>query len=39
MLAEAITDRFEGPGLVFKITGESYRKVKAKKVAADAATG
>ncbi len=39
VLAEAITVRFEGPGLVFKITGESYRKVKAKKVAADAATG
>ena len=25
MLAEAIKDRFEGPGLVITITGESYR--------------
>ena len=34
VLAEAIKDRFEGPGLIFKITGDSYRGVKAKKLAA-----
>jgi DNA replication protein DnaC len=40
VLAEAITDRFEGPGLVFTITGDSYRKVKAaKKVAETAKSG
>ncbi len=32
VLAESISDRFEGPGLVFKITGPSYRGVKCKKV-------
>jgi DNA replication protein DnaC len=31
VLAEAITDRFSGPGLVVTITGESYRKVRAAK--------
>lgn len=31
VLAEAITDRLEGPAMLYKITGESYRKVKAKK--------
>jgi DNA replication protein DnaC len=30
VLAEAIKDRFEGPGLVITITGESYRPRKAK---------
>ena len=38
VLAEAIKDRFEGPGLVITITGESYRPKKAK-VAADAKAG
>lgn len=32
VLAESISDRFEGPGLVIKITGPSYRGVKCKKV-------
>jgi len=32
VLAESITDRFEGPGLVFKITGPSYRGVQCKKL-------
>jgi len=32
VLAESISDRFEGPGLVFKITGPSYRGVKCKKL-------
>lgn len=30
VLADAIKDRFEGPGLVITITGESYRPKKAK---------
>lgn len=38
VLAEAIKDRFEGPGLVITITGESYRTKKAK-VAAEAKAG
>lgn len=33
VLFEAIRDRFEAPGLLLKITGESYRAVKAKKLA------
>lgn len=37
VLAEAIKDRFEGPGLVITITGESYRPKKAK-VAAEGKT-
>lgn len=32
VLAESISDRFEGPGLVFKITGPSYRGAKCKKL-------
>jgi DNA replication protein DnaC len=32
VLNEAIADRFEGPGLVIKITGDSYRKTQGKKV-------
>jgi len=32
VLAESISDRFEGPGLVFKITGPSYRGVQCKKL-------
>ena len=32
VLTEAITDRFDGPGLVFQVTGESYRKIKGKKL-------
>lgn len=32
VLSEAISDRFEGPGLVIKITGESYRKHLCKKL-------
>jgi DNA replication protein DnaC len=33
VLAESISDRFEGPGLVYKITGPSYRsRLKCKKV-------
>jgi DNA replication protein DnaC len=38
VLAEAITDRFEGPGLVITITGDSYRPRKAQ-LAAQAKTG
>jgi DNA replication protein DnaC len=38
VLAEAIKDRFEGPGLVITITGESYRPRKAK-IAAGEKTG
>lgn len=38
VLAEAIKDRFEGPGLVITITGESYRPKKAK-LAAEAKAG
>lgn len=37
VLADAIKDRFEGPGLVITITGESYRPKKAK-VAAEGKT-
>lgn len=33
VLADAITDRMEGPSLIYKITGESYRKIKAQKLA------
>lgn len=33
VLAEAIRDRFEGPGLVITITGDSYRPKKAKVAA------
>jgi DNA replication protein DnaC len=40
VLAEAITDRFLGPGLVVTITCESYRKVRAaKKVAGGDGSG
>lgn len=37
VLAEAIKDRFEGPGLVITITGESYRPRKAKVAAEEKA--
>ena len=33
VLAEAIIDRFEGPGLVIKIEGDTYRPKKAKLAA------
>ncbi len=33
VLAEAIKDRFEGPGLVIEITGDTYRPKKAKLAA------
>ena len=33
VLAEAITDRLEGPAIIYKITGDSYRKTKAQKLA------
>lgn len=33
VLTEAITDRLEGGSLIYKITGESYRKLKAQKLA------
>lgn len=33
VLTEAITDRLEGPAMIYKITGDSYRKVKAHKLA------
>lgn len=39
VLSEAIKDRFEGPGLIFRITGDSYRKVKSKKLAVASETG
>ena len=33
VLSEAITDRLEGPAMIYKITGDSYRKTKAQKLA------
>lgn len=39
VLAEAITDRLEGPALILKIKGESYRKMKSQKLAAATKTG
>jgi len=35
VLAEAITDRLEGPAMIYKITGDSYRKAKAQKLATE----
>jgi DNA replication protein DnaC len=35
VIADAILDRLVHSALQFKITGESYRKVKAKKLAAE----
>jgi len=35
VLSEAIVDRLEQPALVYKITGESYRKTKAQKLASE----
>jgi DNA replication protein DnaC len=35
VLSEAIVDRLEQPALIYKITGESYRKTKAQKLAAE----
>ena len=35
VLSEAIKDRFEGPGLVITITGESYRAKKGKTLAGE----
>jgi len=36
VLAEAIVDRIDGMALKIKITGESYRPIKGKKLASDA---
>ena len=33
VLTEAITDRLEGPAMIYEIMGESYRKTKAQKLA------
>jgi DNA replication protein DnaC len=35
VLSEAIVDRLEQPALIYKITGESYRKTKAQKLASE----
>lgn len=35
VLSEAIVDRLEGPAVIFNITGESYRKTKAQKLASE----
>ena len=35
VLSEAIVDRLEGPAVIYKITGESYRKTKAQKLASE----
>lgn len=35
VLAEAIKDRFSGPGLIITITGESYRPIKGKVAAGE----
>ena len=35
VLSEAIVDRLEGPALILNITGESYRKTKARKLASE----
>ena len=34
VLSEAIIDRLEGPDLTIRITGESYRKYRGKKIMA-----
>lgn len=35
VLADAITDRLEAPSVIYKITGEGYRKIKAQKLASE----